>query len=182
MLFVFSRLINIRGFISPVRCEPQFLTNPDVILSVLISWKDNTFQINIIILSNFFCGQKIGLKRFLEESHWKPIIVFWKGKPKFPSSSKVSAINGFNHSVSDAAGSRLDLQVRDAKRFLKRERLELKRLKRLKLHGTLDFGVEAFRDAPMKFYRFDARLISLLADVGIDLELSQYAVEARDDV
>jgi len=127
-------------------------------------------------------GSKVAVKRFLEESRWKPIIVYWKGKPKFPNSSRLSTINGFNHSVSDAAGSRLDLQVRDAKRFLRRERLELRRLKRLNLHSTLDFGVEADRDAPMKFYRFDATLLSQIAEAGFDLELSQYAVGVRDDV
>jgi len=125
-------------------------------------------------------GSKIGVKRFLEQSGWKPMIVFWKGKPRFASSPVLSAINGLNQSVS--RGSSLDLQVRDAKRFLQRQRLEFKRMKRLKLHSTLDFGVASDRDAPMKFYRFYAGFLSHVAKAGVDLELSHYAVKRRDDV
>jgi hypothetical protein len=124
----------------------------------------------------------VAVQRFLEESSWKPIIVFWKGKPKFESSRRLSATNGFNHSVSDAPGSRLDLQVRDAKRFLRRERAATKLLTRLRLHSTLDFGVETTSDAPATFYRFDAGLLSQLSEAGIDLELSNYAVNGGNDV
>lgn len=127
-------------------------------------------------------GSKAGVQRFLKESSWKPIIVFWKGKPKFESSKRLSATNGFNHSVSNASGSRLDLQIRDAKKFLVRERAATKLLKRLKLHSTLDFGVEATSDAPAKFYRFDLRLLSQLSEAGIDLELSNYVLDGGNDV
>jgi hypothetical protein len=122
-------------------------------------------------------GSKAGVQRFLEESGWKPIIVYWKGKPKFESSKRLSTMNGFNHSVSNAPGSRLDLQIRDARRFLTRERAATMLLKQLKLHSTLDFGVETPGDAPVKFHRFDVRLLSKLAEAGIDLELSNYAID-----
>jgi hypothetical protein len=127
-------------------------------------------------------GSKSGVQRFLNESSRKPIIVYWKGKPKFESSKRLSTANGFNHAVSNAPGSRLELQIRDAKRFLVRERKTIALLKRLKLHSTLDFGVEATSDAPVKFYRFDVRFLAQLSEGGIDLELSHYLVDGGNDV
>ena len=127
-------------------------------------------------------GSKIGVTQFLAKSSWKPTAVFWKGEPRFGSSTRVSTINGFNWSVSDADGSRLDLQIRDSKRFLVREKHEIRRLSRLKLHATLDFGVEAPGDVFARFYRFDAGLLSCLAKAKIDLELSHYVAGKGDDV
>jgi hypothetical protein len=122
-------------------------------------------------------GSKAGVTRFLETSRWKPITVFWKGKPRSEHSTRLSEINGFNCSVSDADGSRLVAQIRDANTFLKRQRSELTRLKRLNLHATLDFSVEANCEDAAKFVRFDATLLAELGKLGIDLEISVYLVE-----
>jgi hypothetical protein len=127
-------------------------------------------------------GSKASVTRFLEGSRWKPNIVFWKGKPKLEGSKRLSTINGFNHSVSEASGSRLDLQIRDAIKFLRREHAAIRSLGKLKLHVTLDFGVETNGGMPVTSYRFDVRLLSRLSEAGIELELSQYTVDASDDV
>jgi hypothetical protein len=127
-------------------------------------------------------GSKAGILRFLESSGWKPNIIFWKGKPKLEGSKRLSTINGFNYSVSDASGSRLDLQIRDALKFLSRERAVIGSLKKYRLHSTLDFGVEGADDVPVKSYRFDPRLLLRLSDAEIELELSLYMVDASDDV
>jgi hypothetical protein len=104
--------------------------------------------------------------------------VFWKGTPRSEHSTTLSRINGFNWTVSDADGSRLDEQIRDAKAFLKRQRAELARLRRLNLHSTLDFGVEANHEDAAKFVRVDAKLLSELGKLGIDLEISVYLAES----
>jgi hypothetical protein len=126
-------------------------------------------------------GSKAGVTRYLAESRWRPLAVYWKGKPRFQSSTRVSSINGFNLSVSDAPGSRLDLQIRDAKRFLKRERSELARLKRHKLRSVIDFGLHSKEGSVAAFYRFDAELLGILVRAGVELEVSHYGGPATND-
>jgi len=126
-------------------------------------------------------GGKLSVTRFLATTRWKPTTIFWKGERRFKSSTRVSEINGFNLSVSNASGSRLDQQVRHAKRFLIREQSEFRRLSRLKLHSCLDFGVHAVSDTGIAFYRFDIDLLIALAKAGVELEVSHYGASDDND-
>ena len=82
--------------------------------------------------------------------------------------------NGFNVNISDADGLELPKQVRDAVRMLRRDAVEFRRLKRLKLHGVLDFAVEVKdRDGPA-FFRSPSELLRLLAKYELGLEVSYY--------
>jgi hypothetical protein len=119
-------------------------------------------------------GSKAGVARFLESTAWVPLTVYWKGQPRFAGSRKISLVNGFNLSVSDASGSNLPQQVRDAKRFLARNGKEIGRLRRLRLTAVLDFGVDAATKGGVFFLRFDQHLISALAVAGFGLEVSCY--------
>src|SRR2546430_1652382 len=119
-------------------------------------------------------GSKAGVARFLESTAWVPLTVYWKGQRRFPGSRKLSLINGFNLAVSDASGSNLPQQVRDAKRFLARNSKEIGRLRRLRLTAVLDFGVNATTNGGVFFLRFDQHLISGLAVAGVGLEVSCY--------
>jgi hypothetical protein len=115
-----------------------------------------------------------GVARFLESTPWVPLTVYWKGQPRFPASRKLSSITGFNLLVSDASGSNLPQQVRDAKRFLVRNGKEIGRLRRLRLTAVLDFGVDTDTKSGLFFLRFDQHLISALAVAGLGLEVSCY--------
>jgi hypothetical protein len=126
-------------------------------------------------------GSKVGVQRFLARSKWKPTAVYWKGEKRFESSTRVSDVNGFNLSVSDAPGSQLKLQVREVKRFLRRERSELRSLTRLNLHCTIDFGVHAVGDSGVAFYHFDIDLLVALAQAGVELEVSHYGGPSVND-
>src|SRR5882724_6155631 len=98
-------------------------------------------------------GSKAGVERFL-----LPLTVYWKGQPHLPGSRRISLVNGFNLSVSDASGSNLPQQVRDAKRFLSRNGVEIDRLRRLRLTAVLDFGVDAGSKSGVFYCRFDQAL------------------------
>jgi hypothetical protein len=119
-------------------------------------------------------GSKVAVKRFLSQSRWRPAAIFWKGKPRLPGSTHLSAVNGFNLSVSNAAGDRLDLAIADTKRFLKRESVEFRRLYRLKLGAVLDFGVHAVGDPFVSSYVFDSDFLSWLVKAHVALEVSHY--------
>jgi hypothetical protein len=124
-------------------------------------------------------GSKVAVERFLSQSRWRPAAIFWKGKPRLPSSTHLSVVNGFNLSVSDAPGDRLDLAIANTKRFLKREAVDLRRLKRLKLGAVLDFGVHAKGDAVVSSYAFDSAFLSQLVKAHVALEVSHYEGRAE---
>ncbi len=119
-------------------------------------------------------GNKVAVRRFLSQSRWHPAAIFWKGQPRLPGSTHLSAVNGFNLSVSSAPGDRLDLAIAETKRFLKREGAELRRLYRLKLRAVLDFGVHAKGDAVVSSYVFESTFLFLLVKVHVDLAVSHY--------
>ena len=119
-------------------------------------------------------GSKVAVQRFLAQSPWRPAAIYWKGKPRLPGSTHLSVANGFNLSVSDAPGDRLDLAIGETRRFLKREVVELRRLHRLKLGAVLDFGVHAGADAFVSSYTFDASFLTHLVKAHVSLEVSHY--------
>jgi hypothetical protein len=124
-------------------------------------------------------GSKVAVQRFLSQSRWRPTAIFWKGKPRLPGSTHLSVANGFNLSVSDAPGDRLDLAIAEAKRFLKREAIEFSRLHRLKLSAVLDFGVHAGADAFVSAYVFEPEFLARLVKAHVSLEVSHYEGRAE---
>lgn len=119
-------------------------------------------------------GSKSGVERFLETTPWKPSAVFWKGKFRTPASRRRSEINGFNIVVSKASGLNLPRQVQESLQFLCKHQREFQRLRRLRLHGVLDFGVGKRDRVVVPFYRFPRTLIERLAKYGLELEVSYY--------
>jgi hypothetical protein len=121
-------------------------------------------------------GSKSSVTRFLGLTIWRPLSTYWKGEPRFKGSRRTSKVNGFNINLSNASGRHLQTQVRDVTLFLHRHGAEFRRLKKLKIHGTVDFGVEAEHPNGPEFYRFPDTLIAELARYGLDLEVSYYGV------
>ncbi|MBV8402606.1 MAG: hypothetical protein JO203_00295 [Gammaproteobacteria bacterium] len=119
-------------------------------------------------------GRKNAVSRFLAKTSWKPLTVYWKHAPRLKSSTRTSAVNGFNVSVSAARGVDLSGQIRDARRFLRRYAGELRRMNQLRLSGVLDFGVEVQHEGGPAYFRFRHELIADLAMYGIELEVSYY--------
>ena len=115
------------------------------------------------------------VERLLRTSRLKSIIVFRKGEPRAPGSTKLSRQSGFNVDVSRADGA-LEMQTRDAVRFLRRHAAGVSRLRRHRECAgmTLDFGVydRATTERPWPSYHFPASLIELAGRYRIDIELS----------
>ena len=88
---------------------------------------------------------------------------------------------GFKLSVSDASGDDLRSQIADATEFLKQNFAALKLLPHMK--ATLDFGVfeRDFARFPAQSTRFPAELLRLAGSLGIDIELSRYAVSDEEE-
>jgi hypothetical protein len=117
-------------------------------------------------------GRKAAVARFLARTSWNPLTVYWKGQPRFTRSKRLSVVNGFNVSVSSA--SSLNGQLRDAARFLRKNAVELRRLRRLGLSSVLDFGVEVTATGGPAYCRFPSALLTALASYGVELEVSYY--------
>lgn len=119
-------------------------------------------------------GSKVNVRRFLAQTSWQPLSVYWKGQRRFKTSRSLSLVNGFNVNVSDAEGLDLPKQIKDATRFLRADEAEFRRLRRLKLHAVMDFAVEVPDESGPAFFRFPAALVQLFAKYDIDLEVSYY--------
>jgi hypothetical protein len=68
------------------------------------------------------------------------------------------------------------MQARDAARFVRLHLRELRSLSRFKLFAVIDFGVYDTRtkNTLALSWRLPAKLLRLLADAGVDAEISLY--------
>lgn len=88
----------------------------------------------------------------------------------------------FNYTVSNAPGSEVPVQIREAETFLASHHRELTGLlSNGAVEGAvLDFGWEVPVSAIGQFNRFPTGLLGLCARIGLDLDLSLYLVESDD--
>lgn len=115
---------------------------------------------------------------FLPRSSLRPVAVFRKGQPRYPTvkpeGPKLDA-SGFHVVVSEADFPMLQAQIADAAEFLERNRVELLHL--MAFPGidrvSLDFGIEE-REVAAQSERFPPKLLSLLGELGIWLEFTLY--------
>jgi hypothetical protein len=128
-------------------------------------------------------GRKFDVDRFLKRSSWKPLAVFRRGEPRGLTVKKKNVESSFNLNVSDASWLNLPAQIRDAKKFIEKNKNELRRLKRFPgVEGiVLDFPLEnrISKDFPACFLSFPEAFVQLAAAAGLSLELSIYAVYPR---
>jgi hypothetical protein len=123
-------------------------------------------------------GKKFNLDKFLISSSLKPRTVFRKGEPKFKSNPKGKKISQdtVNIGVSYASFDNLDGQIKDAIKFLKANKSELRRnINSKKINGewALDFAIKR-RDVAVQCEWFPQELLLLLGSLGITLQVSYY--------
>jgi hypothetical protein len=123
-------------------------------------------------------GRRFDVDAFLSRSRFKPCAVWRKGGQRPGRKALKHTDSGFNLVVSEADGPRVDIQIQDAVRFLKRNRTALAELRNQPgvEHLILDFGIQQ-RSAPAQFDHFPAALVAVAGELGMGLELSRYAVD-----
>lgn len=117
-------------------------------------------------------GSKKAVQSFLASTSWKPLRVYWKGQPRFGTSGQTSTVNGFNLNVSDAVSS---LQSAEVASFIKRHRVQLLRLKRLRLHWVIDFSIDLDSSDFTRSVKLSRKLLDAISRLGGDIEVSAYA-------
>jgi len=99
-----------------------------------------------------------------------------KGEKRYPqsSTSKLNSYSGIGALVSNADFERLDLQIKDAIKYLKKNEINLKKLSELRFKKIqIDFGIEK-RDVWAQFDFFPPLLLKLAGNLNIGIEISQY--------
>lgn len=123
-------------------------------------------------------GKKFNLDKFLTQSSLKPSAVFRKGEPRIKDNPKWKKHleNGVNIGLSYESFDNLDGQIKDAIKFLKKNKKELKRtIASKEINGiwVLDFAIKR-RDVAVQFEEFPQELLLLLGSLGITLQVSYY--------
>lgn len=128
-------------------------------------------------------GVDFDVDAYLRTASFAAEAVFRKGRRR--SRATVHTRSGFNAGVSDASGSDLAAQVRDAVGFLRAHRDALERL--VATPGVeevgLDFGLYdvATPERPWPSYRLDRELVALCGELSLEIELSFYGAEPSDE-
>jgi hypothetical protein len=112
------------------------------------------------------------VQSFLASTAWKPLSVYWQGQLRYKASTRPSTINGFNVNVSNAGSTR---QATDAAAFIKKHLIELRRLKRLRLHWVIDFSIDLHEAAFTRSVHLPLTLLASVARLGGEIEVSAYA-------
>jgi len=129
-------------------------------------------------------GKTFDVDAFLRESPFEPCRVFRRGEPRLLDPTTTLDESGFNLVVSEAGGDHLADQVRDAVAFLRANRPELRRLADQPGFEAayLDFGCDfPYRRIVGRRHRLPIELIRECSEVGIEIEVSVYAIDRAED-
>lgn len=130
-------------------------------------------------------AEKDQLEVYLGKTTFKDITAFRRGELRFPSSKNPKKVlrNGINIRVSNADFFDFRKQVRDATRFLIRHTSEVRRLRKSASRGSvfLDFAI-GIPDSIMTCYRIPEELSQVCSSLGLDIEISQYAMSSEKSV
>jgi hypothetical protein len=112
---------------------------------------------------------------------WKAqnVSYYIKGERRFPKNptSKLNNYSGIGALVSEADFDRVDLQVKDAVKYLKKNEGILKKLGDLRFKEMkIDFGIEK-RNVWAQFEFFPPTLLKLAGNLNIGLEISLYQAD-----
>ena len=119
-------------------------------------------------------GAAFDVDKFLEESDFKPAVVYRKGQRRRPASRGVQKASGFNVVISDSEEP--DGQVKAAVGFLKRHRADLLRLMKARgINVMIDFSC-AQKEFLTRRAHLPTELLSAAGAFGIDIDVSFYLV------
>jgi hypothetical protein len=122
-------------------------------------------------------GKKFDVDAFIEETKLTPCAVFRKGELiGISTKNKIHHSSGLNIEVSTASFSNFKKQIKDAIKFLEKNKKEINKL--IKTEGLdgppeLDFAVSR-SDAFTQSFCFPAAFVALAGSMGLNIVLSQY--------
>jgi hypothetical protein len=119
-------------------------------------------------------GASFDVDKFLEESAFRPHVVYHKGQRRRPASRGPHTASGFNVVITDSEEP--DEQVKSALAFLKKYRADLIRL--MKARGvtvSIDFAC-AQKEFLTRTAHLPTALLSAAGAFGIDIDVSFYLV------
>lgn len=123
-------------------------------------------------------GKHFDVDAFLINSKLQPCLVYHRGEPKSKNNPKKYkwTSSGINVPVSNASFENFRRQIRDAIKFLTKNKIELIKLIKCKgIDGAeLDFPASHDRDKFIQDYFFPAELITLACQMGLELRISEY--------
>ena len=125
-------------------------------------------------------GTDFQVDAFLEGTDLIPSGLFRKGEPKFPRTQPNGEVWDSSRIVIDIdrrGFDNLQEQIAAATAYLKEHEREIARLCTFSgvEHVYLDFGIRQ-RDEPVECNYFSPKLVSLAGNLGIGIELFQYAM------
>jgi len=124
-------------------------------------------------------GKHFNVDAYMEKSKLKPCLVYHKGEVKNPKPIKRIykwPESGINVVVSNASFENFRRQIRDAIKFLIKNKSEIKKLRKFKgVEGIqLNFPTSHDRDQFIQEYFLPAELIALASELGLGLAISEY--------
>jgi len=129
-------------------------------------------------------GENLDIDALLAFTSLVPRHVVRKGQPRFERSKHIAGYSGFNVSVSDASGTDVQSQVRDALAFLQMNREDIQRAVQFPgvEHARLDFGVHCrlSNGIAAQFDYYPPDLLRLAGELGLGIEISLYPVTAEN--
>ena len=119
-------------------------------------------------------GKNFDVDSFLKEVKIKPIIIYHKGEIMKLGNRKLS-FSGFNCNISNASLNKLQQQIKDAEKFIKKN---WGKLKKMSVYPKIDKIIMDFcinkRSTGMQCDLFNCKLLLMLGELNIDLTLSQF--------
>lgn len=122
-------------------------------------------------------GSKAKVKKFLAESSFTPVKVYYCGEFGHGKSRGPNKISGFHVSLSGFHGTSISKQASQAVKFITNRRSDFTLLASYKFKRTsLDFGLYdlASEERPWPSYRISRKLVELAGEFGLEIVLSFY--------
>ena len=132
-------------------------------------------------------GEKLDVDELISKSKLRGYTKHYIGQPMFKSkpNGKKLIHSGIGTQTSKADFDNLDKQIKDTIKYLKTHAEKLSIIKQTKEidFAVLDFGINLRIDKKkilLQSDRFPSELLKLAGDLGLDIELSVYAIEIQD--
>jgi hypothetical protein len=126
-------------------------------------------------------GESLDVDALLASISLVPCHIERKGAPRFTGSRKIATFSGFNVVVSEAPGSDVQSQIRDALAFVKANCIDIQRA--VQFPGVerayLDFGIHCRlnNEVAAQYDYYPPDLLRLAGELGLGIEISLYPAE-----